>query len=140
MEGLMASVVALDASPINVLRFMHGAIDDAQISYPQVLHVQIRDQDGDIWRLATQGAEWSPLDPDDLVGRSLENARIDDASGALSCQLSDGSVFEVKPLSSEAVDDPPSWEVITPNGLVLEFGPGLRWQISSADAPASSRF
>lgn len=140
MEGLMASVVALDASPVNVLRSMHGAIVDARIAYPQVLHVEIRDSDGDIWRLSTQGAEWSPSDPASLVGLSLERAGIDEASGEMRCRLSDGSTLEVRPFPFEAIDDPPNWEVITPNGLVLEFGPGLRWQISRADTPASSQF
>lgn len=74
-----------------------------------------------------------------LVGLSLEGASIDESSGEVRSLLSDGSLLEVKPLGFEAIDDPPSWEVITPTGLALEFGPGLRWQISSADAPASSR-
>lgn len=135
----MASVVALDASPSSVLRSMHGAIVDARIAYPHVLHVEVRDSDGDVWQLSTQGAEWSPPDPKLLIGLSLEGSSIDEASGEMHCPLSDGSVLEVKPFRFEAIDDPPNWEVITPNGLVLEFGPGLRWQISSADAPASSR-
>src|SRR5215203_7547430 len=31
----------------------------------------------------------------------------------------------------------PNWELITPGGVLLEFGPG--WQISSAHEPLSSR-
>lgn len=135
----MASVVALDASPSSVVRSLHGAIVDAQIAYPDVLHVEVKDSDGDVWQLATQGAAWSPRDPQSLIGLSLEDATIDEASGEMLCPLSDGSALKLKPLRPEAADDPPNWEVITPNGLLLEFGPGLRWQISSADAPASSR-
>jgi hypothetical protein len=48
-------------------------------------------------------------------------------------------VLDVKPAAQEANDDPPNWELITPGGVVLEFGPGVRWQISSATAPTSSR-
>jgi hypothetical protein len=48
-------------------------------------------------------------------------------------------VLDVKPAAQEANDDPPNWELITPGGVVLEFGSGVRWQISSATAPASSR-
>jgi hypothetical protein len=43
------------------------------------------------------------------------------------------------PGAREASDDPPNWELITPDGLVLEFGPGLRWQISGADTRVSGR-
>lgn len=135
----MATVIALDASPVNVLRSMRGAIVDAHIAYPNVLHVEIRDARGDLWRLATQDAEWSPADPDQLIGLSVEDVDIDDKTGELRCKLSDGSLFDVKPAASEAEGDPPNWELISPGGVALEFGPGVRWQISGADAPASSR-
>jgi hypothetical protein len=139
MEAVMATVVALDASPTTVLRSMRGAIVDARIAYPDVLHVEVRDSLGEVWRLATQDAEWSPSDPAQIVGRSIENAAINEESGELRCSLSDGSVLDIKPSAAEAEDDPPYWELISPAGVVLEFGPGVRWQISGADAPASSR-
>jgi hypothetical protein len=103
----MATVVALDSSPANVLRSMRGAIIDARLGYPEILHVEIKD--------------------------------IDEESGELRCKLSNGSLLDVKPARKEADDDPPNWELITPGGVLLEFGPGVRWQISSADEPTSSR-
>jgi hypothetical protein len=139
MEGLMASVIALDASPMNVLRSMRGPVVDARLAYPDILHVEIRDSQGGLWRLATQDADWSPSDPAQLVGRAIEDAGIDEETGELRCKLSDGSLLDVKPTAREADDDPPNWELSTPDGVVLEFGPGVRWQISSADAPVSSR-
>jgi hypothetical protein len=139
MEGLMATVVALDASPTTVLRSMRGSIVDARIAYPDVLHVEVRDSFGAIWRLATQDADWSPTDPAQLVGRSIEDASIDEESGELRCALSDGSLLDIKPAAAGAEDDPPYWELISPAGVVLEFGPGVRWQISSADAPVTAR-
>lgn len=139
MEGLMATVVALDASPTTVLRSMRGSIIDARVAYPDVLHVEVRDSRGGLWRLATQDADWSPPEPAQLVGRSIEDASIDEESGELRCKLSDGSLLDVKPTAAEVDDDPPYWELISPAGVVLEFGPGVRWQISGADAPAVSR-
>ncbi len=135
----MATAVALDVSPENVLRSMRGSIVGARIAYPQVLHVEIRDAAGGLWRLATQDAEWSPSDPDELVGHSIEDAEIDEGTGELRCRLSEGSVLDVKPALREADDDPPNWELISPGGVVLEFGPGVRWQISGADASVSAR-
>jgi uncharacterized protein DUF6188 len=117
---------------------MRGAIVNARIAYPNVLHVEIRDARGDLWRLATQDAEWSPADPAQLIGRSVEDVEIA-GSGELRCRLSDGSRLDVKPSDQAAKDDPPNWELISPKGVALEFGPGLRWQISGADAPTSSR-
>jgi hypothetical protein len=135
----MATALALDASPMNVLRQMRGAIVDARIAYPEVLHVDVRDSRGDLWRLATQDAQFSPADPAQLVGRSIDDADIDEKTGELRCKLSDGSVLDIKPAAIETEDDPPYRELVGPTGIVLEFGPGVRWQISSADAPASSR-
>jgi hypothetical protein len=74
-----------------------------------------------------------------LIGLSIEDASIDEKSGELRCALSDGSLLDIKPAEAEAEDDPPYWELISPAGLVLEFGPGVRWQISGADAPPASR-
>lgn len=135
----MATAVALDASPLNVLRSMRGKIVDARMAYPEVLHVEVKDSAGELWRLATQDAEWSPADPAELVGRSVDDADIDAETGGLRCRLSDGSLLDVKPAAREAEDDPLNWELITPGGVVLEFGPGARWQIGSADSRASSR-
>ncbi len=118
---------------------MRGLIVDARIAYPEVLHVEIKDSAGDLWRLATQDAEWSPSDPAELVGRSVVDADIDAETGELRCKLSGDSVLDVKPADREVGDDPPNWELITPSGVVLEFGPGARWQIGSADSRAPSR-
>lgn len=139
MEGRMATAVPLDASPINVLRSMRGEIVNARIAYPEVLHVEVKDSADELWKLATQDAEWSPSDPADLVGRSVDDADIDGETGELRCKLSNGSLLDVKPAAREAEDDPPNWELITPGGVVLEFGPGVRWQIGSADSRPSSR-
>jgi len=54
---------------------MRGSIVDARIAYPEVLHVEIKDPAGELWHLATQDAEWSPSDPDELVGRLVTDAR-----------------------------------------------------------------
>lgn len=135
----MATVVALDASPANVLRSMRGPIVDAHRAYPNVLHVEVRDPTGGLWRLATQDAEWSPSDPAELVGRSIDDADIDEETGELRCKLSDGSELDIKPGARGSAENPPNWELITPGGIVLEFGPGVRWQISSADALAASQ-
>jgi hypothetical protein len=139
MEGPMATVVALDASPANVLRSLRGPIIAARVAYPDVLHVEVRDSQGDLWRLATQDAEWTPADPGQLIGRSIDDVAVDGETGELRCMLSDGSVLDVKPAAIEAEDDPPNWELVSPSGVVLEFGPGMRWQISGADRPVSSR-
>lgn len=118
---------------------MRGSIVRARIAYPDVLHVEVRDSHGDVWRLASQDAEWSPSDPAKIVGLSIEDAEINEESGDLRCRLSDGSMLDIKPAAADAEGDRPAWELISPSGVVLEFGPGVRWQVSAAGAPPSSR-
>jgi hypothetical protein len=113
---------------------MGGSIVAARIAYPDVLHVEIEDSQGGLWRLATQDADWSPSNPLQLVGRSIDHAEIDERSGELRCAMSDGSRLDIKPSAGAVENDPPYWELISPTGVLLEFGPGPRFQISRADA------
>jgi hypothetical protein len=131
MEGIMK--LALDISPTTVLGLMRGPISDARIAYPDVLHVEVRDTNGALWRLATQDAEWSPRDPAALLGRSIEGAEVMEG-GSLCCRLSDDTALYIE-ADATAEDGVPYWELISPDGIVLQFGPGARWQISSADEP-----
>ena len=129
----MPVAIALDSSPANVLPEFRGPIVAAQIAFPDVLHVEVRDERGEVWKLATQDARWSPEDPNALTGQSIVRAGVDPASGDLRCDLSNGSMLVIASRPASARDDPPSWELIAPTGVVLEFGPGMRWQIASAD-------
>lgn len=129
---LMAAVTAQQASLSSLLEAFRGEIVDARLGYPDVLHVEVRDLDSDIWSLVTQDAEWSPVDPADLVGQTVLATEVG-AEGDLRCQLSKGTVLLVNPADRASGDDPPNWELITPGGVVLEFGPGTRWQISGPD-------
>ncbi len=135
----MATSVALDTSPSTILRSLRGQIVDARIAYPEVLHVEVRDEAGELWRFATQDAEFKPADPARLVGQVLEEAKVDPTTIELRCRLSDGSQLVVMPAVEGAADDPPNWELITPDHLTLEFGPGLRWQIGSSDRHVAAR-
>ncbi|MFL5873476.1 MAG: hypothetical protein ACJ75T_08395 [Solirubrobacterales bacterium] len=135
----MTIVVAEKASLASLLRSLRGEIVDARPAYPEILHVEVRDRDGDLWLLATQDAEWTPLDPAALIGQTIEGSEIDEKTGELRCRLAGGAVFAVQPAEQEAPDDPCNWELITPGGVALEYGPGFRWQISDANAPPVGR-
>ncbi len=137
MTTAVAVTLPLDTSPMSVLRALRGTIIDARLGYPEVLHVQIRDAVGDVWWLVTQDADWSPADPAQLLGRMVEDVRIDAQTGGLRCGLSDGQHLEVTPgaLVADEDDAPPSWEVLAPSGQMLAFGPGLRWLVAPSDSP-----
>lgn len=124
---------------MSFIRSFRGAIVLARIAHPDVLHIEVRDSQGAVWRLATQDASFSPSDPTRLMERRIDDAHIDEASGELRCRLSDGSMLSLQPSPASALDDPPTWELISPSGIVLEFGPGVRWQFSSVDASEALR-
>jgi hypothetical protein len=129
----MGSTRVIDASVTDLLGSLKGEIIAARLTYPEVLRVQVRDLDGGNWRLLTQDADWTPADPNRLLGLSLVRADLDEGTGGLRCSLSDGSVLEVVPAADAIAGDPPAWELFSPDGVVLEFGPGLRWRFGRAD-------
>lgn len=133
----MAMTAWKDSPPAGLLRGLRGEIVDARIAYPDVLHLEARDDLGGIWRLATQDADWHPEDPARLVGRAIVDTRADRSTGELRCLLSDGLCLVVTPTPEEPSEEPlPTWELIAPNGAFLEMRRG-RWEIRDADSPAT---
>ena len=59
----MTTTVALDTSPDKILHCLRGTIMAAHLAYPQILHVEVRNARGDIWRLVTQDASGGPRTP-----------------------------------------------------------------------------
>jgi hypothetical protein len=133
----MTSVSVLNKAPTEIAIWMQGTIASAQIAHPDVLHVEFLDPTGDRWFLATQDAEWSPADPTKLVGRSIESTDLDPGSGTLQLGLSEGVKLVITPAARDSDDDPPNWELFSPNGGAIEFGPGLRMSLRSSESPAS---
>lgn len=121
--------VDLNSSLTDVLAEFRGPIVAARMAYPEILHVEVRDEHGELWLFATQDADWSPRDPAKLRGLAIVSSSLDPATRELRCQLSDGSAFVVTPAPQVDPDDPPNWELITPGDLMLEVGPGSHWQI-----------
>jgi hypothetical protein len=80
---------------------MRGVIVGADVAHPGVLHVEIRDGHGGLWRLATQDAEWSPPAHEQLVGQTVDRAQVDVMSGGLRCDLSGGTPLTLVPCARE---------------------------------------
>jgi hypothetical protein len=132
---LMYMAVGLDSSLTDVLADFRGLIVWARMAYPEILHLDVRDDRGETWRFATQDASWHPTDPRELEGLTIESATIDKATGELRCGLSNNSEFIVTPEPQVEDDDPPNWELFTPGRYMLEVGPGASWQVVDATDP-----
>lgn len=132
----MLTTASLDASPRRLLRGMRGTIEAASYGYPEVLLLSVRDAQGDLWRFMTEAVSYAPWTPEALVGRAVLDAEIDDA-GTTRITLSGDDTLELVPwpLEDGEDDDVAYWELIAPDDVFLEFGPGISWLIGDARAP-----
>jgi hypothetical protein len=132
-KELMPTTVDRKSGCVTALARFRGLIVDARIAYPEVLHLDVRDDEGEMWRFATQDASWSPSDPAQLHDKTILDVQIDWDTGELQCRLSESSTFTVVPEPQEEADDPPNWELFTPDGTMLDFGPGITWRLVNAN-------
>jgi hypothetical protein len=64
-----------------------------------------------------------------LIGKTVVDASLEDRSGILTVSFSGGTHLTATPTSAED-DDAESWELFTPEGLVLIYGPKGQWQLA----------
>jgi hypothetical protein len=95
----------------------------------------VTDAEGGLWRFATWEADYSPTDPEGLAGKTVVSADLDEPGGKLTIGFSDGTTFTVTPIPDEEDDAIENWELFTPEGLVLSYGPRGRWQLGKATDP-----
>jgi hypothetical protein len=122
------TIVIPDLSPPDLLGRLRGTIVDAAPGYPEVIHLEVKDDDGAVWGFSTWYAEFSPTDPELLLGKTVVEVDFE-RSGKLTMRFSDGSKFEVRPEPEEPDDELETWTLLTPNGLVLRFRPRGLWDL-----------
>jgi len=132
------TVVAPNLSPVVLLARFRGEVVCSRPAFPDVLQLHIRDADGGLWRFLTFEAEYFPPTPDEFVGKIVVGADIDAADGKVTIGFSDGSSLCVVPLALQPAEvdvNYESWQLFTPDGLVLNHGPGDHWLLKQANAP-----
>jgi hypothetical protein len=129
----MAAVIP-DLFPADVLRRLRGTVIRAAPSYPEVIRLRVRDENGDVWRFSTFYADYSPSDPEFFLGKTVVDVNFE-RSGKLTMRFSDGSEFNVLPEPDGPDDDLETWHLITPDGLALWFRPRGRWELGPASDP-----
>lgn len=129
------AVVIPDTSPAELLARLRGTVTDVHPAYPETIHLDVRDADGGEWYVCTEDADYSPSDPDALQGKVITDVKHRGPLGDLTIGFSDGSSFDVTVEPQTDVDDPVNWSLFTPEGLVLEWGPGENWRLVLATGP-----
>jgi hypothetical protein len=105
-----------------------------------VIQLQARDAEGGEWWFSTFDAEFSPKEPEVLLGKSIIDTDLE-LSGKLTISFSDGSRLVVDPIPlepGEPDDDLENWHLFTPDGLVLNYGPEGRWEIKPSSYPGQA--
>jgi hypothetical protein len=127
------SIVSLDTSPAGLLARFRGRVTNALVTYPERMILEVVDAAGAAWRISTWEAEYSPEDPDVLNGKTVAGAELDGETSVLTISFVDGSCSVVTPIHDNAVDAIENWQLFTPHGAVLSYGPRGRWDLTSAD-------
>ncbi len=129
-----------DLSPSDLLSRFRGTIVYAAPGYPEVIHFDLKDAAGDQWGFSTWYAEFSPSDPEFLLGKTVVDVDFE-RSGKLTMRFSDGSQFNVRPEPEGPDDELPTWQLLTPGDrLSLEFRPRDRWTLGlGSDVVGSNR-
>jgi hypothetical protein len=129
------SIVIPETSPADLLARVRGSVKDARLTYPERVRFEVMDAHGGLWLLATWEAEYSPADPEELNGKTVVSAHLDDRSLVLTIGFSDGTSFTVTPIPDDDEGAIENWELFTPEGQVLRYGPWGRWHLGNATDP-----
>ena len=142
-----------DLAPLRrLLAAARGRIASARRGVADELLIQIVDGDGHTWRIGTQASDWVLASVESVLpAASAGSDAVDEAVGALvgaQCRwlevtrklalvvvLEGERWLEVQADLGDAgatADDPPYWEVFTPDGQVAAAGPGALWTIGPA--------
>ncbi len=128
------SIVTPNTSPAGLLARVRGVVSDAHLTYPERIQVDVTDQTGRVWNLISWWADYSPTDPERLQGKTVVDIDLD-ATGKVTVVFSDRTDFSITPVPDNEDDAIENWELFTPEGLVLTYGPYGRWHLNNATDP-----
>jgi hypothetical protein len=121
-------------SPADLLSRFRGTIVRAAPGYPEVIHLTLKDAQGDLWHFSTFYAEFSPADLEFFPGKTVVDVDLE-RSGKLTMRFADGAEFTVLPEPEGPDDDLSTWHLLTPDGLALWFRPRGLWDLGLGTDP-----
>jgi hypothetical protein len=132
------ATVTRNSTPQDLLDSFRGQIVEARPAYPETIQLRLADADGRAWWLVTWDAKYTPFDPPALIGKTVVGVSLDGPCEDLRLEFTDGTGFGVRPSCGEREgdDDPANWQIFTPDGVVLTYGPENRWTLGLATDPA----
>jgi hypothetical protein len=129
------SAVALDNTPVHLLARFRGVVVGTRLPHSRRTYFEVIDAAAGKWRLRTWRTTCSSTDDGNHLGKTVLGVAIDERSGVLEISFSDGSACFLRPHKDDDDDAIENWEIFTPEGLILAYGPQGRWLLGRADDP-----
>jgi hypothetical protein len=129
------SATSLDTTPVHLLARFRGLVVNTRLPHSKRTYLEVKNDEGGTWRLVSWSTASSKSGAGNNDGKTVVGATVDDRSGVLTVGFSDASFFTLTPVLDDADDAVENWEIFTPEGLVLAFGPRGRWLLGRADDP-----
>ena len=125
------AIVTQDTCPADLLACARGVVTYAQVTVSGRIRILFADHSGRRWGLKSWEADYAPSVDDKPDGKTVTGVELEDRSGILTVKYSDGAYFTLAPNPAVEDDSIEDWELFTPDGLVLAYGPRGRWQLGS---------
>jgi hypothetical protein len=132
------STVIPDISPSDLLGRFRGTVSDAHNPSSSRVRLDVRDGAGGKWHLVSWEASYVSSETGRLEGKVIVEVGLDPASEVLTVGFSDNSQLTLTPQREPAEEAIEDWELFTPDGLVLAYGPRGHWQLSRSDGSGES--
>ncbi len=129
------SAVSLDITPVHLLARFRGLVVGTRLPHSKRTYLEVIDAEGGKWRLVTWRTTYSSTDTGENKDKTVLSAAVDDRSGVLTINFSDESSCSLTPIPDESDDALENWEIFTPDGFILAYGPRGRWLWGRADDP-----
>lgn len=132
------SIMTSSTSSTELLACIRGRVTRARITPSMRVEMTVEDSTGGDWNLVSWEATCSASDPTRLSGKLVTRVELDPESGLLTVVFSDGSDLTLTPndeADDESVED---WELITPGGVRLAYGPRGQCHLGGNDGLVES--
>jgi len=129
------NAVIPDISPATVLARFRGQVTGGRLTRSKHIYLEVDDANGGRWRLISWEADYAATFPGFPGGNTVTAADFDHGSGTLTVSFSDHTSFTLTPIPDDADDAIENWELFTPDGMVLAYGPWSTWRFGGKDDP-----
>jgi hypothetical protein len=129
------NAVIPDISPATVLARFRGQVTGGRLTHSKRIYLEVDDANGGRWRLISWEADYTATFAGFPSAKRVTSADLDHDSGTLTVTFSDRASLTLAAIPDDADDAIENWELFTPEGMVLAYGPWGTWRFGGKDDP-----